>query len=250
MILIYRAMKKILSLLCLLGLLWSSTAFAALINVNFTDAAGGGYTGKAVVGSDGDQWNTINLPLTGLSSVYTANLKDSGGNLTGINLSTTATAATAGGWRPIGGSYSAFHTTSYAGLMDGYLYANDSGGAGGTITFSGLRSNTGYDIYIYSEGDLGSTGRKLSVTVNGTEYTTTAANSSISTFVSGQNYLQIHAITDASGNLNIGYNPAAFEANINGIQIVPEPGTIVLLGIGGLAATAIRKQKEDDVTEA
>ncbi len=252
-------MKKILSLLAALSLFGfnSASAVVPLINVNYTTTTGGGYTGKAVIGYDGDQWNTISLGRGASFSNTTFNLINSSGSATGVSVTTTGQGSIdSGGWLPTESwQYSGFHYTSYVGLMDGYLFAHGSNpsNAYGTITFSGLASSSSYDVYIYTQGDTATPNRQLGVTVDGIDYTTTPSVASASTFIEGQNYLKINALTDASGNLAISYNQQAMEANINGIQIagsVPEPGTVVLLGIGGIALAAVRKRNANETTEA
>lgn len=248
-------MKKLLSLLFVAGMLWSNQALAAVsyINVNYTIIGGGDYTGAAVIGEATDIWNTIGLgrDTSGGGIIQTNNnLVDVKGDNTGVSVVTTGVASDTGGWS---GSYG-FDVTPYAGLMNGYLFTNGSNPTDsyGTITFSGLSASTPYDVYLYSQGDSATGGRQLGVTVNGTSYTTYSSVADASAFIEGQNYLLIHATTDASGDLAIGYNQAALEANINGIQIaaVPEPGTIVLLGVGGLAVAALKKRKELETSEA
>ena len=79
--------------------------------------------------------------------------------------------------------------------------------------------------YVYSQGDA--SGRKLSVTVNGTAYTTTP--SAFPTyFIAGQNYLAIPGVTDGSGNLSLTYDVAADEANLNGIQLIVGRGALAI----------------------
>lgn len=145
-----------------------------------------------------------------------------------------------------------FDSTAYRNLMKTYLYAtsptNDY-----TIAFSGLNALSQYGLYIYSQGDSASDNRRLGVTVNGVTYTTTAAVATASTFIENQNYLHVTGTADASGNLMITYRRVAGEANINGMQIetmnVPEPASILLLGIGGMVYGALRRREASRVSE-
>ena len=208
---------------------------AELINIQFEDS-GSSFSGAAVDPSLGGTWNQLTNGSGTSSSLV---------NSSGVHTSTSIS-WTGGG---VFSSGNGFSGTSVSNLMTSYLYASDSN----SITFSNLKQNTTYSLYIYSQGASDGAGRKLSVggsQINGGSQTTQAADPSASTFIAGQNYLTITGNTDASGTLSFDYGAngtsggailnGASEADINGIQLmeasgaVPEPSTYVLMGIGGL----------------
>ncbi len=227
-------MKKLLSLLFVAGMLWSNTALAtvAWIDVNYTAPSLPTYTGPGVIGQAGDQWNAVKWSNVGSS----VSLVDVNGSSTG--------ASVVSHFDGISYNYSTgFDGTVYENLMKGYAVGYSESSY--TIDFSGLNRSTTYDIYLLSQGDYVSSGRRLSASVNGMTYTTVPTVASASSFIPNQNYLQFSGTSDASGNLTISYWAAADEANINGIQLaVPEPASVVLLGVGGIAVAMAARRKE------
>ena len=196
--------KTVLKLFCLLALLGVPAAQAAttLYDIQFSHPAYSDtrQTGPAVIGTAGDYWNLMT------NATGSASLLDSVGTANGVSLSWSAD-----------GIYQIYFPISFGGnapLMSGYIYASSAHG----VSFSGLPAGQPCTLYIYSQAD-GPGDRQLSVTVNGTTYTTTP--SAFPTyFIAGQNYLAITGVTDGSGNLDLSYNVAAGEANLNGIQLI------------------------------
>jgi len=120
--------------------------------------------------------------------------------------------------------------------MDGMLYSLFSH----NITLSGLTPNTDLELYLYSQGDSASDGRRLGITANGISAITSPAVSSASTFTLNQNYLKMNVQSDSSGILSINYSASHDEANVNGFQLaaVPEPKEMsmaVAMALGVLA---------------
>jgi hypothetical protein len=179
--------------------------------------------GPAVVGAAGDQWNFLTT-----ANETAVPLNNTSGGASGIALTWTSDGVA----RPVAPSLAnGFWGTPYQNLMNGFLY--DSSG-NRNISFSGLTANAPFDLYIYTEGDSGSDGRRLSVTVNaGLPTTTSATDHTVGTFILGQNYLYLPGVTaDSGGLLNIAYSGIESEANINGLQltgVVPEPSSSILL---------------------
>ena len=162
-----------------------------VVDVQFGTAQTAPQVGPAMIGAAGDQWNLLTA-----RSGTTVPLNNTSGGASGITL--TWTSGTSGGtYSPPHGfdpeRENVFRVTAYRNLMDGYLY-NPSGSA--NISFSGLTPFAAYGLYIYTEGDYSSTGRMLSVIVNsGLPTSTIAADSTASTFILGQNYLNLSGVT-------------------------------------------------------
>ncbi len=223
-------MKKIMLLAFVSSLvvsLFGSQAMADIVvNVHFSNQAT--YTGAAVVGNAGDVWNRMgNSGGTGVALV----------SPTGASTSVKIT------WMSQiwDGSGSGFLGGPYANLMRSYLATYSSG----SLALSGLAPDTDYALYLYSQGDFAATGRKTGFTVNGLSDVTTAAQANASTFINDQNYLVMNVVSDSFGVLNIAYNTVTSEADLNGLQLVsvPEPATMSLLALGGIALIRRRSKK-------
>ena len=172
------------------------------------------YTGGAVIGAGGDQWNSF---FVGTGSG--TNLLDNAGVATPIGVSWTSDIA----WHNL--DRNGFCTPSPNGfcpLMNGYLAKNS--GVVANVNFSGLPANSSWDMLLYQQIDSGGS-RRISVTINGTTtaLTTTDNSGTDSTFIQGKNYLVVTANTDGSGNFNVAYRGVGPdpEGDINGIQLRP-----------------------------
>ncbi|GAT32528.1 PEP-CTERM protein-sorting domain-containing protein [Terrimicrobium sacchariphilum] len=237
------ALKAVLCLVAavtaLIGSAPSAQSADALINLQFGGSDATAYTGAAVIGSEGDFWNL----KTGGSKTNTSLLSSTGAN-TGVTVSFTSQYF--GAVSPDQPGSFGFYGTSYADLMQGYIYAFD--GTPRSISFSGLAASSSYSVYVYTQGDSGATDRQLTITTNGTTYTALPSVATESTFVASQNYLALTGISDAQGVLTLTYNFAAGEANINAVQVngpvaVPEPSTCLLLGVSAIAGIGLLRRR-------
>ena len=236
-------MKRFIYLLLMLGMMsvWNNQqAKAELINIQFvTEPALQEYSGAAVIGSPGDTWNLIDGSNVGseVSLVNSLNEAISGAtvNSDGIGLGDNSP------------SSNGFGSTGTGLLMNQFLVGFDHG-----ISFSGLTPNTTYDLYVYSQGAMANeNSARLNVQVNGGSTSTTVPFlNSDSQFIEGKNFLKLFATTDATGALSIHYS--GYDSGvgyINGIQLqsgsspTPEPGTMILMGIGGLTVVLFRRKK-------
>lgn len=228
----------------------SAVQAGVIANVQFTELDGNNatpthFSGAVLAGQAGDYWNMLGNAGTNVALKNTAN--------TTSGLSLTWTSGN-GSWA-YGGAFcagtSGFNGTPYANLMDGYLFLTSSYSSASHITFSGLTAGSAYELYVYSQGDGATDGRRMNVSVNGgSVVTTTAAHAPASTFILGQNYLKLAGIADANGKLDLTYSRYVGEANINGVQLltgapVPEPGSMLAFcsGLIGLAGFAIRRRR-------
>jgi hypothetical protein len=217
-------------LACLLLSAGAQAPKAATIDVQF-EGFGSAYTGAAVVGTTGDYWNSMAFPGTDP-------LADTGGNYTGVTLTFNDPIYTAC-------CGDGFSVTPYAALMASYLYD----GVGNTMTVADLVPDATFDLYIYTQGDVASNGRAIEVDANGVIVDSAPTDATASTFILGQNYLDLAVTADVNGLLTINYSTLAGESDINGFQLVqtgsdaPEPATLASLA-AGLAVVAWRKRRE------
>ncbi len=168
--------------------------------VQFRAATWASQTGAAVIGKAGDHWNRLT------AAAGTVGLLDTAGRSGSVVFS----------WAGDGiESFTSTFGGGAANLMGGYIFAH----AGRNMSFSALPAGRPYALYIYTQGDSASLGRRLKVTVDGTTHTSAATVAGATAFVAGQNYLKITGTTDGGGNLRFTYNWAVGEANINGIQL-------------------------------
>ena len=220
-------------------------AWATLINVDIDSLANGStrntYSGAAGTGSAGDVWNSC-LFSDGTKDIVDANGADAGTFLlTGIG-------EYGDDYRPAGANPGDnFHSGNN--LLDDYAHAHYTTSSL-SFTLSGLAANTQYNVYLYGEvgTGLGTEVNPVQFTVNGVTNTLSNSSSFDGTFVEDREYVVLTTTSDATGTLNgTVVCPIESYAIFNGLQVssIPEPSTIVLLGMGicGLLAYAWRKRK-------
>ena len=200
-------------------------AKADLFNVQF-----GGfyqYTGGGVVGSATDHWNQATSTSSSLGLLKSDGVISNGVVVYYSDVITN-----------IGSDENGFLDKPAENLMSGFISTTSSQ----TIKFEKLSKETEYTLYVYTQSEkdnqsLKIYGDQLTATGGGHSSTTNLSIAGSDSFVLGQNYLVMKAKTDIYGDLLINYSSAASRGVINGIQLssaVPEPSTIVLMGIGGL----------------
>jgi len=133
-----------------------------------------------------------------------------------------------------GGASSAMAVTSYADLFDGYMNAYSDY----TISLSGLDVNKSYEMVVYSQREVGQT---TSLYINGLQVISNDSSLSALTQATSANgyngnyaYITSGLTSNASGVLSFDY-----KGQIDGFQVkelapVPEPASVMLLGVGGL----------------
>lgn len=262
-------MKKTTKALLTMTCLGLGASHAANISVNFTDEGNNGF-GNAditelagVVESGG--WETADANGARNDTNLSALRADDGGTL----VTTTATLSIGPGFGGYFNSPSGFNTGTALfnnGVMDTFI-ETDNLGNGGTISFTNLTESAGatYDVYIYISRQFGNTG-PLSVTLGGVtkfiegedntgpfseaNYGTLAAAQAAT--ATGQdtagNYMLFTGLSSADLTVNFVAESATERAGINGIQIIgtsdviPEPSSTALIGLGGLALIMRRRK--------
>jgi PEP-CTERM motif len=130
-------------------------------------------------------------------------------------------------------------------MMRGYLDPSSTG----TVTIANLPSlftSTGYEVYVYFDGDNGANVRGANYEINSVVKSfTDLANSNFGgTFIEGTNYHRFTSLNASSFTLTAtATTGGALRAPINGIQIVavPEPSAALLGGLGLLALLRRRR---------
>lgn len=201
----------------------SAMALPTAVNVDFGSASQTLYNGAGAAFVTGNIWN-------GLSFTGGSNLLDSNGMVTGVSVSTTASQAYSDGGNAllgdrvfVAGSWTAF---------DVYI--------------SGLNNSSTYDLYLYGSN----TNYASTYTVgSSTDYALGYNNST--PFVYHNNYALLTSISSINGIIDIDVDRYAGSraAVIGGFQLVenvapvPEPGTMMLLGIGMLGMAVYGKRR-------
>ncbi|HLX71399.1 MAG TPA: hypothetical protein VKV04_17370, partial [Verrucomicrobiae bacterium] len=219
--------RQFLLLAAALSIQLAGTVQAQLIDVDFNTnssppsaggpAIGPTMSGAAVLGAAGDQWNGIDVSSgTGIPLFY----------VNGSNSPVTMTFTSGGGYdaNSNGGS-TPFAGTPYDALMEDYLF---SGGVTQTVTLSGLRPNSRYDLVLYNAADVNGVGRTTYFTVNSNLQSSTW-NGSSKTLIAGIDYFEFTAaMSDSSGNLVINWSGnSSAEGDLDGFQIQPRFGQAV-----------------------
>ena len=191
--------------------------------------------GPAVIGVDGDVWNTESNPFDHTSGVLGL---AKGAPSSGVNYSLSGVTNAVTG-------QNAFSAPSpYRSLMgDGFIVAP---GNTMTIAFSGLTAFQPYELYLYaSNANPGGTDNRSTIfTIGGVSLTATTVGAP-NFFVEGNNYVHFpSAFATASGQLlvtvqgsggNPVFDPATLGGIVNGFKIVPEPATLLPFAAGALA---------------
>ena len=214
----------------------SNSSYAApIVNLSLGESAtaGGGNAadidGAGTEVINGQTWNNLAVDTTG-TPVGQA-LLDSSGNATGLS----ATSEAAGEFNETRGDIN-LENIANNDVANPVLSAFGSNGAGGipTVTISGFAANQQLgDLIFWSLGDPGSNqGATQTITINGV-----SQGSSFGVFIEGPDVFS-NVTANASGELII---TASNHIAALQLDIVPEPSSLALLGLGGLCVLRRRR---------
>jgi len=223
-------------MLSLAVLLVAATAQAAVVNVDFQDAAESGtvtYVGLAAApdAAGNTLWNSVKSSGTDLTA--------SDGTATTIDVALTNTSGVG-----LPGSTHAGNTD----LTRERAMANNSTA---NFTISGLANSASYDIYLYNThfGTAGWFGTDYTIgttTLNANDAGAPPTATDGTGWTLGDDYVKFSVTSSASGVITGSWTTDAGGSTwgmLSGMQIVPEPATMSLLGIGGLLALVRRRRK-------
>ena len=209
---------------------------ATLVNVDFDSGNGptdsGTMVGAAALGSAGDVWNAVT------ANSGPASLNDSTGAATGLTL--TLGAGVNGDW-----DNNALAATDAVALMGDYINIRAVSGQQNSvdITIGGLVANSLYTLVLYGCGD--SANQLAHFTVDGVMQSTLGPVTV--PLASPQHYVTFTGNADANGDVLVTWTqPEGTWSAFNGFQVdgtvVPEPATLMLLGLGSLAMAARKRR--------
>lgn len=255
---------KIRNGVCLIVLAAVSTGYSAVVNIDFQPGGASNsttYAGTAAAPDSGTVWNGIAVTTDGAfgpaggflaSGLNGAPLVDSLGSPSSMTVSVTNGNASGGSWNAAYAAPTGVGVVVSAeyDLMREYLISSNAGSK--TVTLGGLDAATFYTLYLYGAGD--NRGGPDDGSNRSTIFTVIGLNSGFGStsfaepsngLTLGEEYTMVSGIQSTlAGTITIEYarNGSAGEGVFNGLQIVPEPSTgLLLLGAAGIAVSRRRR---------
>lgn len=156
-------------------------------------------------------------------------------------------------------------------LFEGDLSTSGTfAGGGNNVWFTGLKPNSKYTIYVYSQSSINGAKTEINYfsksSPAGTNATQLAGilttNTSTTGYVDNVNYFVITTYSTSSGYLSVNYSALTGypDAVVNAVQIksgdpatapapVPEPSSVVLMGSGGILAAIMWRKKQKTLNQ-
>ena len=230
---------------------------ASIVNVDLDGArasVGETYTGNGVlrtdlttndnpaVGTTSGHWDGVTFSDPNTPSPSSGFL-DSSGNATAVTLEFTNWAFQDN----CPGCNYAHGDPNNMPLLDAYLGTQNPSPLP-TMTIGGLADSSRYELIIYGTNGGSGAGGTWSVNGSPTESTTGNGPSPFTTFSNGNDYVAFNVFSDATGHLVVTGSPGPNNngyAILNGFQLaaVPEPSSVLLLGLGAVGLLALARRR-------
>ncbi|MEO0476421.1 MAG: PEP-CTERM sorting domain-containing protein [Planctomycetota bacterium] len=233
-----------LALCGLMGI--GSSSNADVINYHFTSNASTpaptGVEAAGVIGSAGDSWTTV-------SSTLASNGTEISGANANLNLGSGISVTLDNYYNHTSGN-AVDNATPFGPFLNGW-FSREANEGSPTLTFSGFASTDIVNLVIFAASHTNESRGTVNVSAVGAASSSvdiTAGAAQPTAYIAApganSNYALFSNIqADGSGQIVVTLNAAGDFSDFNGFQleVVPEPSSLALLGLGGLLAARRRR---------